>query len=91
MDESEEFEETTGFFKKENQVLGTHYSNQMHKTRVLVFMFDKEEYETEMKIIKEAGRLQAQRLTVRMGLVTDHKLIRLYRSRRGNSWFNDEV
>ena len=83
--------ETTGFFKKESLALGKHYMDQMHKTRVLVFMFDKEEYDTEMKIIKDTGRLQAQRLSVRMGLVTDHKLIRLYRSRRGNSWFNDEV
>ena len=26
-----------------------------------------------------------------MGLVTDHRLIRLYKAKRGNSWFNDEV
>ena len=26
-----------------------------------------------------------------MGLITDPRLIRLYKSKRGNSWFNDEV
>jgi len=77
--------------KKEPVTLGEQYTSLKHKTRVLVFMFDKEEYDTEMKIIREAGRLQAQRISVRFGLVTDHKLIRLYKSRRGNSWFNDEV
>ena len=50
-------DETTGFFKKENPSLGDHYGKLKHKTRVLVFMFDKEEYQTEMKIIRDAGRL----------------------------------
>ena len=57
LDESEEFEETTGFFKKESVQLGAQYSSLKHKTRVLVFMFDKEEYSTEMTIIKNAARL----------------------------------
>lgn len=54
-------------------------------------MFDKEEYATEMKMIRDAGRLVAHRLSFRMGLVTDHKLIRQYKARKGNLWFNDEV
>ena len=62
-----------------------------YKTRVLVFMFDKGEYKAEMNTIREAGRINAQRLSVRMGLVTDPKLIRLYKARKGNFWFNDEV
>lgn len=57
LDESSEFEETTGFLKKEPVMLGEQYTSLKHKTRVLVFMFDKEEYDTEMKIIREAGRL----------------------------------
>ena len=62
-----------------------------YKTRVLVFMFDKEEYATEMKFIRDAGRLASQRLSVRIGLVTDPKLIRIYKARKGALWFNDEV
>ena len=54
-------------------------------------MFDKEEYSTELKFIREAGRIAAQRLSVRIGLVTDPKLIRLYKARKGALWFNDEV
>lgn len=54
-------------------------------------MFDKEEYATEMKMIREAGRINAHKLGFRMALVTDHKLIRQYKARKGNLWFNDEV
>jgi len=54
-------------------------------------MFNKDEYASEMKIIREAGRILAQRISVRLGMVEDPKLIRLYKSRHGARWFNDEV
>ena len=68
-----------------------HEKRLKYKTRVLVFIFDKEEYSSELKIIREAGRLLAQRLSIRLGIVTDHKLIRIYKKKYGASWFNDEV
>ena len=91
LDTSIDVQETTGFLKKETPELGDSYSSLKHKTRVLVFMFDKEEYATEMKLIRDAGRILSQRLSVRLGLVTDPKLIRHYKAHRGNLWFNDEV
>ena len=91
LDESVEADEKTGFFKRELPVLGNHYSKLRHKTRVLVFMFDKEEYQTEMKIIRDTARLASQRVSVRFGLVTDPRIIRMYKARYGNLWFNDEV
>ena len=54
-----------------------------HKTRVLVFMFDKDEYQAEMKSIRESARICAQRLGLRVGLVEDPKLIRLYKAKKG--------
>ena len=91
LDESYEVKETTGFFKKETPMLAESYSELRHKTRVLVFMFDKDEYQNEMKLIREAGRLLSQRVSIRLGLVTDHKLIRQYKAKKGRSWFNDDV
>lgn len=91
MDVDRDVEETTGFLKRENPSLGDHYAKLKYKTRVLVFMFDKEEYETEYNIVRDSGRLNGQRLSIRYGVVTDPKLIRLYKSRKGNQWFNDEV
>jgi len=48
LDESQEIKETTGFLRKENPQLGIHYDKLKYKTRVLVFMLDKDEYATEM-------------------------------------------
>ena len=91
LDSNQQIEEKTGFLKKEQPDLGVSYESLKHKTRVLVFMFDKDEYQNEMRLIRESGRVLSQRLSVRIGLVTDHKLIRHYKARRGNLWFNDEV
>lgn len=91
LDTSIDVVETTGFLKRENPSLGNHYAKLKYKTRVLVFMFDKDEYVTEMKIVRDSGRLNGQRLSIRYGLVTDPKLIRLYKGRKGNQWFVDEV
>ena len=71
--------------------MGIHYDKLLHKTRVLVFMLDKDEYSTEMQMIRSAGRLLSQRLSVRIGFVEDPKLIRLYKARHGAKWFNDDV
>ena len=58
---------------------------------MLVFLFDKEEYEAEYRVIRDASRLLSQRLSVRVGLVTDRKLIRQYKAKWGNLWFSDEA
>ena len=91
MDQSKEVQETTGFLRKENPTLGIHYDKHKHKTRVLVFMLDKDEYAAEMQMLRYAGRLLSQRMSIRIGLVEDPKLIRLYKARHGAKWFNDDV
>ena len=77
--------------RKENPTLGNHYDKLKYKTRVLVFMLDKEEYATEMKMVRDVGRLLSQRISIRIGFVEDPKLIRLYKTRHGAKWFNDDV
>ncbi len=57
LDTSQHVDETTGFLKKEGQDLGEIYDVLKLKTRVLVFMFDKDEYQNEMKLIRDAGRI----------------------------------
>ena len=81
----------SGFLKKTPVYLNQVYTNVFLKTRVLIFMFDKSEYEKEMKDLRTAARLGAQRLGLRYGLVTDTKLIRKYKAKYGNKWFHDEV
>ena len=83
LDEGTEWVEKTGFMKKDPVQLGKFYNVMKHKTRVLVFMFDKDEYQAEMKSIRESARISAQRLGLRIGLVEDPKLIRLYKAKKG--------
>lgn len=91
LDNQREVVESTSFFKKSSPALGDSYGRLKYKTRVLVFILDRDEYETELKFAKDAGRLLASRVSHRIGLVTDRTLIRLYKSRKGALWFNDYV
>ena len=53
-----EADESTGFFLNGYiPYLDHHYDKLKFKTRVLVFIIDKEEYASELKIIREASRL----------------------------------
>lgn len=92
LNEVQEPAETTGFFKKSGApYLGETYSALQLKTRVIAFIFDTEEFESELKLIKDAARVAAQRVSLRVGIVTDPKLCRKYKARKGRSWFNDDV
>lgn len=89
MDLWQEPDETTRFFKKAPRLLGEYYEEQEYPARCLVFIYDTEEYETELKFLKHAARESATRWGLRFGLVTDHKLIKKYKAKHGNFWFLD--
>lgn len=91
MDNESEFPEEFGFIKKNPLPLGVNYSDMQLKTRVLVLMFDKEQFEGEMKMITEAARLLSSKQQIRFGIVKDAKIIRKYRASKGTAWFPDEV
>ena len=86
-----EYVESTGFFRNKNAPLGNNYDDLRLKTRVIAFIFDKDEYEQELKYIREVGKLTAQRISLRIGLVTDPRLIRKYKESYGTYWFPDNV
>ena len=96
LDTSIDVVETTGFLDKNKdnkQVagLGDHYMKLKYKTRVLVFTYEKEDFEAEIKTLKKVGRLLSQRLSIRIGFVEDRELIRLYKKRYSSNWFIDLV
>jgi len=91
LDSDNEFVESAGFLRNKNAPLGANYDGLKLKTRVIAFIFDKDEHEQELKFVKEAGKILAQRVALRIGLVTDPILIRKYRSNYGTYWFPDSV
>ena len=91
LDNSKDYEESTGFFRNKKVPLGANYDDLRLKTRVIAFIFDKDEYEQELKYIREVGKLSAQRVSLRIGLVTDPRLIRKYKESYGTYWFPDNV
>jgi hypothetical protein len=62
------------------------YANLKYKTRVLVLIYEKGDYDEEIKEIKMAARFLANREEVRIGLVTDSKMIKKYKKEQPN-WF----
>lgn len=69
--------------------LGDVYKNRKTKTRVLAFIFDEEDYPDEILELKQAGRYSAKRDDLRIGLCTDKKIIKKYKSKHGPLWFPD--
>ena len=91
LDNDVEYIESTGFFRNKNVPLGVNFDDLILKTRVIAFIFDTEDSETELKYIKETGKILAQRMALRIGIVTDAKLIRKYKEMKGTFWFPDNV
>ena len=91
LDSNKEYVESTGFFRNKQVPLGANYDDLRLKTRVIAFIFDKDEYEQELKFIREVAKLSAQRVSLRIGLVTDARLIRKYKESYGTYWFPDNV
>ena len=60
-----------------------------YKTRVLVFTYEKEDFESEIKNLKKVGRLLSTRLSIRIGFIEDRDLIKLYKKRYSTTWFID--
>jgi hypothetical protein len=71
--------------------MGEAYDKCEFKTRVLVMIFDTDEYAEELINIAQTGRDTALRESLRIGLITDKKLIRKLKMKHGNAWFQSDV
>jgi hypothetical protein len=82
-----EYEEKTKFFETKPIYLGGAYSERKAKTRVIAFIFDKEDFIDELKSLRFTGRASAKREELRIAIVTDKKLIKKYKAQYGSLWF----
>lgn len=70
-------------------MLGADYDEDRFKTRVIAFIYNKEDYEGELKAVQAAARFSARRIGLRFALVTDVHIIKKYRET--TSWFPSEA
>ena len=91
MDQHTEWPEKSKFFAKKQVALENSYKIRSTKTRVVAFIFDKDEYEDDVKGLRLAGRLSAKREELRIGIVTNKKVIKRFRSKYEGLWFPDVV
>lgn len=80
----------TNYFKKHKDVLPPLteiYQKLRYKTRVVCFLYDKEEYKTEFKNLKEAARYLATRENLRVGYVDDKRIIKKLKLKHGVKYF----
>ncbi|CDW90844.1 UNKNOWN [Stylonychia lemnae] len=87
LNQNEEFQENTKFFDKNYLALGDVFKNRKTKTRVIAFIYDKEDYTDELKNLRQTGRFSAKRDELRIALVPDKKIIKKYKAKYGTLWF----
>jgi hypothetical protein len=87
-DHRKEWMENTPFFSKSPfKPYGPSYDQSNAKTRVVVFMYDKEDFSDEVALIRRSGRFSAQRDDLRIGIITDGKVIKRFKARYGSLYF----
>jgi len=88
MDVGKEWKENTPFFKDSPQRLyGKEFDESKTKTRVVIFMYEKEDFKDEIKIMRKAGRFSSLRKDLRIAIVTDHKTLKRFKARFGSLYF----
>jgi hypothetical protein len=82
-----EWKEKTDFMRNDQNGMGVGYKNLTIKMRAIVFFPDKSEYKNEYKNVKQAAEDSGNRDDLRVGIVTDRKLVKLYKDTYGLEWF----
>jgi len=68
-------------------MLGDMYTSNKFKTRVIACVYNKGDYDEELEEIKKVARRSAGNLNIRIGVVTDPKLVKVLK--KETSWFGD--
>lgn len=84
---SNEPNETTKFLSKSQLKMGSEYTDRQVKTRVVAFIYDKDDFKEELRVLRQSSRSSARRDDLRVGIVTDRKVIKKYKQKYGTAWF----
>ena len=74
---------------EDDLLLGDFFTSRLHKTRVIIFVFEPEDFDEELNAIRDFARKSANRIELRIGLVTDKKMIKKYK--KTTSWFEEDA
>ena len=77
----------TGTSLRPSLSLGHLYQSQKYKTRVIVCIYNKGDYEEELSAIRDIARKSAGMLNLRIGLVSDPRMVKTLK--KETSWFGD--
>ncbi len=69
----------------ERLAMGQYFADNNYKTRIIAFVYEPEDYDEEIDKLKQAVRLSAKRLDLRMGICSDKKTIK--KLKQTTSWF----
>ena len=86
----EEDYETAFFkpYKSDVPLMQKHYSQQKFKTRVICFLYDKQEYREEYKELKNDARYLATRDNLRIAFVDNQRTIKKIKNKYGVKMFS---
>lgn len=77
----------TGITLRDELYLGDMYKEFKYKTRVIVFIYNTGDYDEEIETLKEAARKSAHMLNLRIGFVSNPKIVK--KLKKETSWFGD--
>mmetsp|Transcript_15569 Transcript_15569/g.13608 ORF Transcript_15569/g.13608 Transcript_15569/m.13608 type:complete len:354 (+) Transcript_15569:298-1359(+) len=81
-----EWEENTPF---SNLPISDYFKEFQMVTRIIAFVWDKTEYKSELKDLRDAAISSAERNDLRIAKVTDKKLIKYYKQLKDKEWFEE--
>jgi hypothetical protein len=85
-----EYEEKNEFFKNKFEGIGDYYTKMGKRVRVVGFFSDKSEYKNEIRLLTEAAQaLAGKRDDLRVGLVTNKTVVKVFKEKYGHRMFDE--
>ena len=85
-----EYEEKNEFFKNKFEGIGDYYAKMGKRVRVVGFFSDRNEYKNEIRLLTEAAQaLAGKRDDLRVGLVTNKTVVKVFKEKYGHRMFDE--
>lgn len=86
-EEKTKFMMPTGVELRPELMLGRLYNNLVFKTRAIICIYNRGDYDEEIESLKDVARRSAHMLNLRIGIVSDAKLVK--KLKKETHWFGD--